>query len=133
VQAPPPADPGKVDAVVAFAQSQLGKSYKFFSAGPETYDCSGLVTAAFKQVGITLPQYSGLQAKYGVAVDWTTQDILPGDLVFTATSGGDPNVIGHVGIAVSPTRWIHAANSTLGVITASIPADSRILAVQRLL
>ena len=127
------AAPTKTDAVVAFARSQLGKGYKFFSAGPDLYDCSGLVTAAFKQVGITLPQYSGLQAKYGAAVDWTTSDIQAGDLVFTYRGGTDPTVISHVGIAISSTQWIHAAGTGMGVITSSLPADSKILAVRRIL
>ncbi len=125
--------PTKVDAVVAFAQSQVGKGYKFFSAGPDLYDCSGLVTAAYKQVGLTLPQYSGLQSKYGTAVDWTTSDVKAGDLVFTYRSGTDPTVISHVGIAISSTQWIQAAGSGSGVILGSLPADGRILAVRRLL
>jgi LysM repeat protein len=123
----------KVERVVAYAQSQIGKSYKFFSAGPDAFDCSGLVTAAFKQVGITLPQYSGLQATFGTAVDWTAEDIRPGDLVFTARSGTDPTVISHVGIAVSSTQWVQAAGSAIGVKQNSIPSDERILAVRRLL
>jgi cell wall-associated NlpC family hydrolase len=129
----PSAASTKADAVVAFAQSQIGKGYKFFSAGPETFDCSGLVTAAFKQIGLTLPQYSGLQATYGTAVDWTTEAIQPGDLVFTARSGSDPTVISHVGIAVSSTKWVQAASSSIGVVGGWIPSDSRILAVRRLI
>lgn len=35
-----------VDAVLAFARAQLGKPYAFFTAGPDTYDCSGLVKAS---------------------------------------------------------------------------------------
>jgi cell wall-associated NlpC family hydrolase len=123
----------KVERVVTYAQSQIGKSYKFFSAGPDSFDCSGLVTAAFKQIGITLPQYSGLQATFGTAVDWRTEDIRPGDLVFSARSGTDPTVISHVGIAVSSTQWVQAAGTAIGVKQTNIPSDERILAVRRLL
>jgi LysM repeat protein len=123
----------KVERVVTYAQSQIGKSYKFFSAGPDSFDCSGLVTAAFKQVGITLPQYSGLQATFGTAVDWRTEDIRPGDLVFSARSGTDPTVISHVGIAVSSTQWVQAAGTAIGVKQTNMPSDERILAVRRLL
>jgi LysM repeat protein len=123
----------KVERVVAYAQSQIGKSYKFFSAGPDAFDCSGLVTAAFKQVGMTLPQYSGLQATFGSAVDWKSEDIRPGDLVFSARSGTDPTVISHVGIAVSSTQWVQAAGTSIGVKQTSLPSDERILAVRRLL
>lgn len=123
----------KVERVVAYAQAQIGKSYKFFSAGPDSFDCSGLVTAAYKQVGITLPQYSGLQATFGTAVDWRTEDIRPGDLVFTARSGTDPTVISHVGIAVSSTEYVQAAGTSIGVKQTRLPSDDRILAVRRLL
>lgn len=122
-----------VQTVVAYAQAQIGKDYKFFSAGPDAFDCSGLVTAAFKQVGKNLPQYSGLQATFGTAVDWTAEDIRAGDLVFTARSGTDPTVISHVGIAVSDSQWIQAAGTASGVKLSSMPSDGRILAVQRLL
>ena len=123
----------KVERVVAYAQSQIGKSYKFFSAGPDAFDCSGLVTAAYKQVGMNLPQYSGLQATFGTAVDWKTEDIRPGDLVFSARSGTDPTVISHVGIAVSSTQWVQAAGTSIGVKQTNMPSDERILAVRRLL
>jgi cell wall-associated NlpC family hydrolase len=122
-----------VQQVLSYARAQLGKDYKFFSAGPDAFDCSGLVTAAFKQVGKSLPQYSGLQATYGKAVDWTAEDIQPGDLVFTARSGTDPTVISHVGIAVSDSQWIQAAGTASGVKLSSMPSDARILAVRRLL
>ena len=75
----------------------------------------------------------GLQAKYGAAVDWTISDIQAGDLVFTYRGGTDPTVISHVGIAISSTQWIHAAGTGMGVITSSLPADSKILAVRRIL
>lgn len=123
----------KVERVVAYAQAQIGKSYKFFSAGPDAFDCSGLVTAAYKQVGMNLPQYSGLQATFGTAVDWKTEDIQPGDLVFSARSGTDPTVISHVGVAVSATQWVQAAGTATGVRLSSVPSDERILAVRRLL
>ena len=123
----------KVERVVAYAQAQLGKQYKFFSAGPDAFDCSGLVTAAYKQVGMNLPQYSGLQATFGTAVDWKTEDIRPGDLVFSARSGTDPTVISHVGIAVSSTQWVQAAGTSMGVKQTNLPSDERILAVRRLL
>jgi LysM repeat protein len=122
----------KAERVVAYAQAQIGKDYKFFSAGPDAFDCSGLVTAAYKQVGMNLPQYSGLQATFGTAVDWTTEDIRPGDLVFSARSGTDPTVISHVGIAVSSTQWVQAAGTSIGVKQTNLPSDERILAVRRL-
>ena len=42
----------RTDAVVEFLQAQLGKPYKVNSSGADAYDCSGLVVAAFQQLGI---------------------------------------------------------------------------------
>jgi LysM repeat protein len=41
-----------VETILAYLQQQIGKPYKFNTAGPETFDCSGLVRAGFLQVGI---------------------------------------------------------------------------------
>ena len=106
----PAAAPVAVDTVIAYLQQQIGKPYKFNTAGPDTFDCSGLVRAAFLQVGVRLPHYSLLQSTYGTAVDWTTEPIRPGDLVFTFSSAS-PQEIGHVGIAIDSRRWIQAAGT----------------------
>lgn len=119
----------KADAVVAFAWAQLGKPYQFAAAGPDAFDCSGLTTAAYRQVGVWLPQQSGLQSTRGTAVDWTSEEIRPGDLVFTIRSG--TSAIGHVGIAISSTQWIHAPRAGDVVKLGTIPSDTRIAAVRR--
>ena len=138
-QATPPAaapateDPGvqpKIDAVVAYAKAQLGKPWKFASAGPDSFDCSGLTLMAYQQIGIDLPHQSALQANRGVAVDWYTQDIQAGDLIFMATSDA-PGSIGHVGVAIDSKRWIHSPRAGDVVRQGFIPADARLLAVRR--
>jgi peptidoglycan endopeptidase LytE len=121
-----------VDKVIAYAVAQIGKPYKFFTKGPATFDCSGLSLAAFAVVGITLPHYSGAQALLGSPVDWTTQQIRAGDLVFTARSSL-PGVIGHLGIALDDGRWIHAPGNGDVVRIGAMPADAKILAVRRLI
>ena len=53
--------------LVAFdwAKSQAGKPYIYGGTGPNGYDCSGLVYAAYKRAGFTLPRttngHAGLQ------------------------------------------------------------------------
>lgn len=120
----------KVSTVVAYAQAQLGKPWKFAAAGPDAFDCSGLTRMAYAQIGISLPHSSVLQANRGVAIDWTTQEIQAGDLVFTATSD-TPGVIGHVGIAIDAKRWIHSPRLGDVVRMGFIPSDAKILAVRR--
>jgi LysM repeat protein len=123
---------GPAAVVVAYAYAQLGKPYRFFTAGPDTFDCSGLSMAAYAQIGITLIHHSGSQATAGRAVDiWGGDTIQPGDLVFMATHG-DPSAITHVGIAVDATHWIHAPAPGDVVRLAPIPPKGLLAAVRRL-
>jgi cell wall-associated NlpC family hydrolase len=121
----------KVSKVVEFARAQVGKPYRFGAAGPDAYDCSGLVRAAFRQIGITVPHSSLEQSKRGTAIDWRTEEIRPGDLVFTFSSS-NPTQISHVGIAISDTQWIEAPFTGADVRITRLPSDSRIQAVRRI-
>ena len=125
--APPASD--KVGTVIAFARNQLGEPYRFNAAGPDSWDCSGLTLMAYAQVGVKLPHYSAAQAKLGTAVNWTRDGIQAGDLVFLETSPGS-GVIGHVGLAISPTQWIQAPRAGDVVRISNIPS-TRIVAVKR--
>lgn len=122
--------PAKVTTVVAFARAQLGKPYKFNTAGPDSYDCSGLTLAAYATIGIDLPHYSGAQMAFGTVVDWTTEAIRPGDLVFLETAVGS-GIIGHVGIATGPNTWIQAPR-TGDVIREGSFTTTRVVGVRRL-
>ncbi|MEY2582354.1 MAG: hypothetical protein QOE09_2203 [Ilumatobacteraceae bacterium] len=123
--------PGPAGTVVAFAYAQLGKPYRFFTAGPDSFDCSGLVTAAYAQIGMTLIHHSASQATYGQPVDIASEAVKPGDLIFTSSHG--TGVITHVGIAVDATHWIHSPKPGDVVRLAPIPAKGAITAVRRLL
>lgn len=123
---------GRVGKVLDFALAQVGKAYEFNTAGPTTFDCSGLTMAAFAEIGISLPHYSGAQAMYGTAIDWTARQIRPGDLVFLETTDGS-GIIGHVGIATSATSYVHATRTGDFVRVSAIPFDSgRVVAVRRM-
>ena len=127
----PPSSPvaGQAATVVGFAVAQLGKPYLFGTAGPSTFDCSGLTRAAYLTVGVDLPHYATYQARLGTAVAWTADGVRVGDLVFLR--GGRPrHDLGHVGIAVSATEWIHAPATGQVVRREPIPFD-RIQAVRR--
>ena len=121
----------KLIRVVEFAKAQVGKPYRFAAAGPDAYDCSGLVLAAYRQIGVNLPHSSLLQSTKGSAVDWRVEDIRPGDLVFTYSSL-NPTQISHVGIAISDSQWIEAPFTGADVRISRMPTDSRIQAVRRI-
>ena len=122
----------KVQSVVDFAKAQVGKPYAFNTAGPATYDCSGLTLASYAVVGVKLPHQSLQQSQLGVAIDWKTTPIQAGDLIFTFSSA-NPTQISHVGIAISATQWIEAPNSGTVVRISRIPSATRIQAVRRFL
>lgn len=122
---------GPAGTVVAFAYAQLGKPYRFFTAGPNTFDCSGLVKAAYAQIGIEMIHHAASQASYGTAVDFWSEPVKPGDLVFMAPHGA--GAITHVGIAVDATHWIHAPAPGDVVRLAPIPAKGIIATVRRLI
>src|ERR1041384_6945679 len=62
---------------IAFAESQLGKPYVFGAEGPNSYDCSGLVWAAYRSVGVTVPRIAADQEHATTPI--TIDDLLPGD------------------------------------------------------
>jgi cell wall-associated NlpC family hydrolase len=124
--------PTKLQQVLDFARAQVGKPYKFASAGPTSYDCSGLTKASLAIAGVKLPHQSLAQSKLGTAIDWKTTPIQAGDLVFTFSSK-NPTVISHVGIAISSTHWIEAPNTGSVVRISKLPSSTRIQAVRRFL
>lgn len=125
-----PGTSSRVQKVLDFAMAQLGKPYVFNMAGPDSFDCSGLTMAAYAEIGISLPHYSGAQVVYGRAVDWRTEAIRPGDLVFLERTIGS-GAINHVAIATGATTWVHAPRTGDVVRTGAI-SFSRVVAVRRL-
>lgn len=93
-----------IDRMLAWAMGHaLGKPYKYATTGPESYDCSGLVTAMYRQIGISLPAYTRAAVKMGRHVN--LQDIRPGDAVYF--DGAVPP-FGHVGIYLGNGLYIQA-------------------------
>ena len=82
------------------ALSRVGDPYVWGAAGPDAFDCSGLVVWAFAQVGITLPHYTGDLWNSGVHIPFS--DLQPGDLVFFYPD------ISHVGIYLGDGLMVDA-------------------------
>jgi cell wall-associated NlpC family hydrolase len=74
--------------IIAYALAQVGKPYQWGGTGPDAFDCSGLIYAAYRSVGIILPRTT-----FGM---WPLQPHIPegqeqpGDLVFFNT-GPEPH------------------------------------------
>ncbi|HMK96139.1 MAG TPA: NlpC/P60 family protein, partial [Acidimicrobiales bacterium] len=70
---------------VAAAESRVGDPYVWGAAGPDAFDCSGLIMWAYAQAGVYLPHYSG--AQFSDTTQVPMSDLEPGDLVFPADPG----------------------------------------------
>jgi cell wall-associated NlpC family hydrolase len=70
---------------VAFAYAQLGKPYVWGATGPDSYDCSGLLQAAWAAAGVAIPRDTYEQVAALPAVPLS--DLQPGDLVFFDSDG----------------------------------------------
>lgn len=56
----------KIKQGVKVALNQVGDPYRYGSAGPHAFDCSGLVHYSFRKVGMTnVPRTSQAQANWG--------------------------------------------------------------------
>jgi cell wall-associated NlpC family hydrolase len=87
-------------SVVDFAMSRIGLPYVWAAAGPDSFDCSGLVVWSYAKVGISLPHSSRDLINVGQRV--SKADLKPGDLVFF----GSP--IHHVGIYIGGGQMVEA-------------------------
>jgi len=125
--APPAAKPNsdgvkkgdKIETVIAAAKKQLGKPYVFSSTGPNSFDCSGLTTYAFKQVSISLPRTAHLQG-YQKLTRLKRSELKRGDLVCFDTRPGTASLSDHVGIYLGGGEYIHASSSLKKVVIADI-------------
>ncbi len=99
-------------AAVSYAYSKLGSPYVWGATGPDAFDCSGLVQAAYRSAGISLPRTTYAQIDAGRRV--SRSELLPGDLVFFYSG------ITHVGLYIGDGRMIHAPNPSAPVRVAPI-------------
>ena len=101
---------GGAAGAIAAGRTKIGAGYSWGAAGPDVFDCSGFVMWAYRQVGISLPHYSG--AMYRSTVRIAQSQLQPGDLVFWDPQGwsGEPSGSQHVAIYIGGGQVIHTAN-----------------------
>jgi cell wall-associated NlpC family hydrolase len=87
------------------ARVHAGKQYVYGTAGPNTFDCSGLVKYVAAQFGLSLPHNAHAQMSYGTPV--AVADAAPGDLIFFLDGGHAY----HVGIYAGGNQMFDAPNS----------------------
>jgi peptidoglycan DL-endopeptidase CwlO len=100
---PPPPDGSRASQVIAIAMQHLGTPYVWGGASPsQGFDCSGLTSYAYAQIGISLPHHAASQWNHGIPV--SRDDLQPADLVFF--SG-----LGHMGMYIGGGQFIHAPHT----------------------
>ncbi|WSB48187.1 NlpC/P60 family protein [Streptomyces cellulosae] len=97
---------------VAYARQKLGSPYVWGATGPDAFDCSGLVLAAYRSAGVSLPRTTYAQIDAGRRV--SPSELLPGDLVFFYSG------ISHVGLYIGNGQMIHAPNPSAPVRVAPV-------------
>ncbi|MET8166507.1 C40 family peptidase [Streptomyces sp. NPDC005329] len=100
---------GSAAAVIAFVKAQIGDAYVSGGTGPNSWDCSGLMQTAFKQVGVDLPRVSQDQSTFGTQV--SLDNLLPGDILYWGSAGSAY----HVAVYVGDGMFVGAQNPSTGV------------------
>ncbi len=95
-----------IQKMLEAALSRVGLPYVYGAAGPDAFDCSGLVQWSFAQAGITMPRVAADQAQAGPAVP--VSQLQPGDLLFYHTDPTAPGYISHVAIYLGHGKMIQA-------------------------
>jgi cell wall-associated NlpC family hydrolase len=91
-------DVGTYGSIVEAAYSRLGCPYVWAASGPTTFDCSGLTSWCYRQVGISIPR--GGNAQFSSApIQMPVSEAQPGDILWKYN---------HVGIYIGGGQFIHA-------------------------
>ncbi|MDG4762951.1 NlpC/P60 family protein [Solwaraspora sp. WMMD406] len=106
---------GAAGKAVTFACAQIGKPYVWGSGGPNSYDCSGLTSAAWRQGGVSLPHNAARQRQVIPSV--SRSELRPGDLIFYYSG------LSHVGMYVGDGWIVHASRAGEPVQMRKIGSD----------
>ncbi|HIY40638.1 MAG TPA: C40 family peptidase [Candidatus Nocardiopsis merdipullorum] len=91
---------GNAGAALDFAYSKVGLPYVYGGTGPNGYDCSGLVQAAWRQAGVDLPRTTYAQANLGTQIH-DMSALQPGDIMFFSGQS-------HNGLYAGDGQMVHA-------------------------
>ncbi|GGT15179.1 glycoside hydrolase [Streptomyces atratus] len=108
---------GSAASVISFVKAQVGDAYVSGGTGPNSWDCSGLVQAAFRSVGVDLPRVSQAQSTAGTQV--SLSNLQPGDILYWGGAGSAY----HVGVYVGGGEFVGAQNSSTGVVQRPLSYD----------
>jgi cell wall-associated NlpC family hydrolase len=111
------------DKAVAFAKTQVlaRKPYVWGTQGPSTFDCSGLVFAAYKSAGLGWPDWDRLNSALysGYTKHVSLNDLVPGDLLFYSYKG-TISTIHHITIYAGNGMMWEANSKNAGLLYSNI-------------
>ena len=121
----PPPDGTRASQVIAVAMQYLGVPYVWGGASPsQGFDCSGLTSYAYAQIGVSLPHHAASQYGYGIPVAY--EDLQPADLVFF-------HGLGHMGMYIGGDQFIHAPHTGDVVKISTLSSYSGYIGARRVL
>ena len=110
-------------AAVAFAKKQVlaRKPYIWGSEGPNSFDCSGLVYAAYRSAGLGWPNWDRLNSSLyaGYTKHVSLNELVPGDLLFYSYKGTISS-IHHITIYAGDGMMWEANSKDRGLLYSSI-------------
>jgi cell wall-associated NlpC family hydrolase len=109
------------EETAALAQRFLGLPYQWGGNSPLGIDCSGFVQLIYRLSGVEILRDADIQLTKSGLVEVARGEEDTADLVFF---GKAPDKIGHVGMMISRTRFIHATTYEKPVIQVSTLADA---------
>jgi peptidoglycan DL-endopeptidase CwlO len=115
---------GTAGKAVQFALEQRGKMYSYGSNGPNTWDCSSLIQAAYRFAGVSIGRTSYAQAAAGRPV--SRSEVRAGDIIVYYSSQS------HVALAIDNVRAVHASTEGQPVKIADINSIGPITGMRRI-
>ena len=116
-------DEGQRSVAVAFAKKQVlaRKPYVWGNEGPNSFDCSGLVFAAYRSAGLDYTQWDRVNSR--IYYSWTKRvplsELVPGDLIFYSYKA-NISTIHHITIYAGNGMMWEAHNTKKGLLFSSI-------------
>lgn len=112
----------KVRTALRVATRQIGDPYQYGAAGPNRFDCSGLVYFSTRKAGFKVPRTSSAQSKHMRRVK--RANMRPGDFVFFHGRSGVYHAAIYVGKKDGRRRVVHAPGSGQRVKRSAIWTNS---------
>ena len=115
---------GTAGRALQFALNQRGKPYVYGSNGPDSWDCSSLIQAAYRSAGVSIGRTSYAQAAAGRPV--SRSEVKAGDILVYYSSQS------HVAMAIDGIRAVHASTEGVPVKVADIDSIGPVTAIRRI-